>query len=67
MGYKCPKCHQDFGFDKNKLDEHLFNNPECNAEAYLFTEILPISLGIKKAKHPYGQRGINENKDGTPM
>ena len=45
----------DFGFDRDALQEHLENNAECNVEAYLYTEILPISLGIKKAKYPYGK------------
>lgn len=62
MGYRCPNCHKDFGFDKDKLDEHLLNNPECNVEAFLYTDILPIALGIKKAKYPYGDRGKKEVK-----
>ena len=22
MGFKCPKCHKDFGIDKKSLEEH---------------------------------------------
>ncbi len=62
MGYKCPNCHKDFGFDKDKLEEHFLENPECGVEAYVIRDILPISLGIKKAKHPYGKRGLVEHE-----
>ena len=57
MGYKCPNCHKDFGFDREKLNEHLASSPKCAAEAYVRTEIWKVSVGIKKAKIPYGRRG----------
>lgn len=50
MGYRRPKCHQDFGFDGDKLSEHLTNNPSCNVEAYINTELWKVSVGIKKPK-----------------
>lgn len=50
MGYKCPNCHKDFGVDKEKLEEHFLNNPECGAQAYIFRDIYPIVLGVKKPK-----------------
>ena len=56
MGYRCPNCHKDFGVDKEKLEEHFLNNPECGAEASVIKHILPISLGIEKPKKRYGSR-----------
>lgn len=63
MGYKCPNCHKDFGFDRERLNEHFENNPECNAESYVRTEIWKISVGIKKPKYPYGSRWNKEPKE----
>lgn len=60
MGYKCPNCHMDFGFDRNALNEHLENNVHCKVEAEVTLQLLPIALGIKKAKYPYGDRGREE-------
>lgn len=57
MGYRCPNCHQDFGYEKEKLEEHLLENPKCNAEAFVHTELWKISVGIKKPKTRYGERG----------
>lgn len=57
MGFKCPKCHKDFGLDRNKLQEHFEENPECATEGYIRTELWKVSVGIKKANKPYGDRG----------
>ena len=53
MGYRCPKCHMDFGFDREKLDEHLANSPTCAVEAYVNTELWKVSVGIKKPRYSY--------------
>lgn len=29
MGYRCPGCGKDFGFDKETFDEHLQSNEDC--------------------------------------
>ena len=57
MSFRCPNCHKDFGYDQAALYKHLENNSECKVEAFVQTHIREISLGIKKAKHPYGDRG----------
>jgi hypothetical protein len=33
MGYRCPKCHADFGIDKDKFYKHLSENADCIKEA----------------------------------
>lgn len=36
MGYRCPGCGKDFGFDKEAFDYHLnFESAECSAYAYV--------------------------------
>lgn len=29
MGFKCPKCKQDFGLNQEALTRHLLTNPTC--------------------------------------
>lgn len=29
MGFRCPKCGEEFGLDQEKLNEHFGKNPEC--------------------------------------
>lgn len=60
MGYRCPECHQDFGLDRDKFQEHLDNNPKCGAAAYTHTELWKVSVGIKKPKIRYG--GCEESR-----
>lgn len=62
MGYKCPKCHKDFGNDRDALYEHLSFNAECATEAFIRTELWKVSVGIKKPKIRYGARGKEEKE-----
>lgn len=25
MGFRCPKCHKDFGVDKKSMEEHIYH------------------------------------------
>lgn len=29
MGFRCPRCHKDFGIDKEELAEHIISTPAC--------------------------------------
>lgn len=33
MGYRCPRCKEDFGHDRDAFQKHLSNNLNCAVEA----------------------------------
>lgn len=53
MGFKCPNCKKDFGFDKKALEKHLNEESgECGAIAYLYKLQVDVLTGKKiKKKH----------------
>ena len=51
MGFRCPNCHKDFGFDENKFKKHLKEDGECSAIAHLNLLQVDIASGKKKLKH----------------
>ena len=61
MGFRCPNCQQDFGLDKEKFDQHLQDNPKCNAEAWIYTDFIMDYMhgkpkGRNKTKKPNSSR-----------
>lgn len=44
MGFKCPKCHQDFGLNKEKLAKHFLSNPKCSVHASTLYSVLREAL-----------------------
>ena len=54
MGYVCPKCHKDFGFDYKALQRHFRENIECG----IYAEIL-----LENAKdYPYLKEEGDQNR-----
>ena len=35
MGFRCPKCKKDFGYDREKLQEHFSENDACAFESVM--------------------------------
>lgn len=53
MGYRCPNCGKDFGFDKEALNYHLeYENGECAgyAAAILTSIQIKCNLSTKEGK-----------------
>lgn len=44
MGYRCPKCHKDFGMDKEALNTHFLENPQCSIVASTMYSMLRQAL-----------------------
>lgn len=43
MGFRCPKCKQDFALDKDALTRHLLTSPNCAlVSSILLSEIEEI-------------------------
>lgn len=51
MGFRCPNCNTDFGIGENakkNLAEHFMKNPLCAAEAYVYTDLWRMAIGLPK-------------------
>lgn len=55
MGYRCPRCHKDFGKNKEAFEEHLYRNPYCHVDADFC--VLPYK------KHPHYVNRLNVKKN----
>ena len=59
MGFRCPYCQKDFGLDKEKFDQHLRDNPQCGAEAWVYTDFVMDYVDGKR-------HGLRKYKIGEP-
>jgi len=52
MGFKCPNCNKDFGYNQNGFRNHLlFESGRCRAVADGFLKMVDIKTGKKKLKN----------------
>lgn len=49
MGFRCPKCHKDFGIDRIKFYEHIIKNRvDMKSDIKSRLELERAKLGVKQ-------------------
>ena len=51
MGFRCPRCHKEFGNNKQAFEDHLLLEPECGMVAELHITAIKIKTGKRKGKN----------------